>query len=205
MNVQASDSRAADRCPPPELNCGARPPNESLGAGHERFNLVGLLGICPLLAAATSVRNGLGLGLATVLVALASATLIASARRRSEHVAGTAVLIMVICAMAAAVARACAALQYELYLSLGMFLPLVAVNLTLLCRAQTWNCTQTVSGPLRDALTWGVAASALLVIAGGLREISAPALPLASTPAGGYLVLALIVGLVRLAPRRWAG
>jgi len=109
--------------------------------------LVQLLGLCPLLAVTATFINGLGLGLATMLV------------------------LMIIAAFVTIVQLLMNAYTYDLYLALGIFIPLIVTNCAIIGRAEAFASK---NGPLAsayDGFMMGLGFTAVLVILGGMREI----------------------------------
>ena len=66
---------------------------------------------------------------------------------------------------------AMAALAYELYQVLGIFLPLIVTNCAILARVEAFASRQPLKPALFDALTNGLGFSLVLVLIGGIREL----------------------------------
>jgi len=133
--------------------------------------IVQLLGLCPLLAVTGSIVNALGLGLATTLV-LASSNLAVSLIR--NHVSDTVRLpafVMLIASLVTCVELLSQALTYELYLSLGIFIPLIVTNCAILGRAEAFARKNPPLPAIMDGLMMGLGFTAVLVILGAMREI----------------------------------
>jgi electron transport complex protein RnfE len=130
-----------------------------------------LLGICPLLAAATTLVTGIGLGLATLAVACATSLIAAATGRGPNGPRRVPALLVAMASLAVAVERAVQALFFELHLALGLFLPLIAINATILCRAMQFASGSRVQASLVDALRHGGGMALMLAAVGGLREL----------------------------------
>ena len=133
--------------------------------------IVQLLGLCPLLAVTGSVVNALGLGLATTLV-LASSNLAVSLIR--NHVSDTVRLpafVMLIASLVTCVELLSQAFTYELYLSLGIFIPLIVTNCAILGRAEAFARKNSIIPATLDGLMMGLGFTIILVILGTMREI----------------------------------
>jgi electron transport complex protein RnfE len=167
---------------------------------QERLAPLQLLGICPLLAASTTLINGAALGLATLMVFCASKVLIAALRRWLPQM-GLPALLVVIAAFSTAVALACQALFYDLYLTFGVFLLLVFSNGTILARA-VFAADHGVAASLLDALSYGGGMAGILILIGGIRELLSPSGLLSGT-AGAFFALAVLVALCNVLLRRW--
>jgi len=102
------------------------------GLGRQNPGLVQLLGLCPLLAVSTTLGNALGLGIATLAVLLASSLAASLVGRWLLPEVRIGVFVVTIAAAVTAVELVAAAWLPELHQSLGIFLPLIAVNCAIL-------------------------------------------------------------------------
>ena len=133
--------------------------------------LVQLLGLCPLLAVTATFINGLGLGLATMLVLIGSNVTVSLVRNVVRNEIRIPVFVMIIAAFVTIVQLLMNAFTYELYLALGIFIPLIVTNCAIIGRAEAFASK---NGPLAsayDGLMMGLGFTAVLVILGGVREI----------------------------------
>jgi electron transport complex protein RnfE len=133
--------------------------------------LLGLLGVCPLLAAATTLLSGVTLGIATLIITCATSLIAATIGRRASATQRVPMLMIAMTALATAVEFAVQALFYELHLALGLFLPLVAINATILCRAEQFAAGNSVRAALVDAVKCGGGMAVMLAAVGALREL----------------------------------
>lgn len=149
------------------------PPTVSSGTAHpaSAANLLALLGICPLLVAATTLVTGIGLGLATLTVACATSLIAAAAGRGANGPRRVPALLVAMASLAISVELAVQASFYELHLALGLFLPLIAINATILCRAEQFASDSSLQASLVDALKHGGDMALMLAAVGGLREL----------------------------------
>lgn len=133
--------------------------------------LVQLLGLCPLLAVSTSVVNALGLGLATISVLLGSNLFVSLVRHQVGPAIRLPAFIMIIAAFVTAAELLLQAYAYPLYLSIGIFIPLIVTNCAILGRAVSFAAR---NGPLHsalDGLMTGLGFCAVLLMLGALREL----------------------------------
>ena len=133
--------------------------------------LVQLLGLCPLLAVTATFINGLGLGLATMLVLIGSNVTVSLVRNLVRNEIRIPVFVMIIAAFVTIIQLIMNAFTYELYLALGIFIPLIVTNCAIIGRAEAFASK---NGPLAsayDGLMMGLGFTAVLVILGGMREI----------------------------------
>ncbi|WP_144207364.1 electron transport complex subunit E [Shewanella donghaensis] len=133
--------------------------------------LVQLLGLCPLLAVTATVTNALGLGMATLLVLVGSNILVSLVRNFVPKEIRIPVFVMIIAALVTCVQLLMNAYTHGLYLSLGIFLPLIVTNCVIIGRAEAFASRNNVTSAAFDGLMMGLGFSAILVVLGGLREI----------------------------------
>jgi electron transport complex protein RnfE len=132
--------------------------------------LVALLGLCPLLATTTSATNGLGMGLATTLVLVLSNVTISLIRNLVRPEVRLPVFVLVIASFVTAVELSMQAYFYELYKVLGLFIPLIVTNCTIIGRAEAFASKNRVDRALVDGLSMGAGFTLVLVTLGGIRE-----------------------------------
>lgn len=133
--------------------------------------LVQLLGLCPLLAVSNTVINGLGLGLATILTLVASNGLVSLLRKQIPDEARLPVFVMIIASIVTAIELSMNAWFHELYLILGIFIPLIVTNCAITGRAEAFAARNPVGPALVDGLMMGIGFTSVLVLLGGMREL----------------------------------
>lgn len=148
-------------------------PRQILHEGLWRNNtaLVQLLGLCPLLAVSGSVVNGLGLGLATLLVLASSNGAVSLIRHVVRPELRIPTFVLVIASLVTVVELTIKAYLYDLYLVLGIFIPLIVTNCVVIARAEAFASKNTVPRAVLDGLAMGLGFTAILVVLGGMREI----------------------------------
>jgi electron transport complex protein RnfE len=133
--------------------------------------LVQVLGLCPMLAVTASVVNALGLGLATTLVLISSNLTVSAFRKLVPETVRLPIFVMIIASFVTAVELLMQALTYELYLILGIFIPLIVTNCAIMGRADAFASKNPVRASVLDGLMMGVGFSAVLLLLGGMREL----------------------------------
>lgn len=133
--------------------------------------LVQLLGLCPLLAVSNTVINGLGLGLATILTLVASNGLVSLLRKQIPDEARLPVFVMIIASIVTVIELSMNAWFHELYLILGIFIPLIVTNCAITGRAEAFAARNPVGPALVDGLMMGLGFTAVLVLLGAMREL----------------------------------
>ncbi len=133
--------------------------------------LVAMLGLCPLLATTTTATNGLGMGLATTTVLVLSNTTISLIRNLVRPEVRLPVFVLVIASFVTAVELTMQAAFYELYLVLGLFIPLIVTNCAIIGRAEAFASKTSLDRAIVDGLAMGVGFSLVLMVLGGIREL----------------------------------
>ncbi len=133
--------------------------------------LVQLLGLCPLLAVTSTVVNGIGLGLATLITLVLSNTIVSSIRGLVRNEVRLPVFVLIIASVVTIIELSMQALFYDLYLVLGIFIPLIVTNCAIIGRAEGFASRNPVGPAALDGLMMGLGFLAVLTLLGGLREI----------------------------------
>jgi electron transport complex protein RnfE len=141
------------------------------GLWKNNTSLVQLLGLCPTLAITTTLINGIGLGIATTVVLIASNITVSLIRNIVSPEVRLPVFVVVIASFVTAIDLLMKAFYYDLYLVLGIYIPLIVTNCIIIGRAEAFASKQTINRALLDGLMMGIGFTAALVILGGLREL----------------------------------
>jgi electron transport complex protein RnfE len=141
------------------------------GLWHNNVALVQLIGLCPLLAVTTNTINGLGLGMATMLTLAMTGFAISLIRNWVRPEVRVPVFVLIIAAVVTVIELSINAWLHELYLVLGIFIPLIVTNCAVLARAEAFASRNKPFPALVDGLMMGAGFGAVLVILGTLREI----------------------------------
>jgi len=166
------------------------------GLWQQNPGLVQLLGLCPVLAISNNVVNALALGLATTLVTALSSATVSSVRHWVPADIRNPVFIMIIASLVTCVDLAINAWLHELYLVLGIFIPLITTNCIVMARAEAFASRQPVREAAWDGAMMGLGLTGVLVALGALRELLGKGMLLAGAdklfgPAGQHLSLQL--------------
>jgi electron transport complex protein RnfE len=133
--------------------------------------LVALLGLCPLLAVTNNIVNAIGLGLATTFVLVASNITISIFRHQIRKEVRIPIFILLIASFVTIVELLMQSYFYDLYLILGIFVPLIVTNCAILGRAEAYASKNTWGKSALDGLMMGIGFSIILVILGAMREL----------------------------------
>ncbi len=141
------------------------------GLWRNNVGLVQLLGLCPLLAVTGTFVNGLGLGLATLLTLVASNVTVSLIRSLVRAEVRIPVFVLVIASIVTMIELSMNAFFHELYKVLGIFIPLIVTNCSIIGRAEAFASKNTVGRALTDGFSMGLGFTLVLVALGSLREI----------------------------------
>lgn len=141
------------------------------GLWNNNAALVQLLGLCPLLAVSGTLINGLGLGIATTFVLVGSNVTVSLIRKHIPQEIRIPIFVMLIASFVTNVQLLMNAFTYELYLILGIFIPLIVTNCTIIGRAEAFASRNSVIPSFFDGLAQGLGFTIVLMILGGLREL----------------------------------
>lgn len=133
--------------------------------------LVALLGLCPLLAVTSNVVNAIGLGLATTVVTVLSNFFISLFRHQISPEVRLPIFVLLIASIVTIVELVMQAYFYNLYLILGIFVPLIVTNCLILGRAEAYASKNPIGNSVLDGLFMGLGFSIILIILGAMREI----------------------------------
>ena len=133
--------------------------------------LVQLLGLCPLLGTSNSAVNALGLGLATILVMAFSNAAVSLIRNAVTPAVRLPVFVMIIAGLTSCIELLMQAYTYQLYLILGVFIPLITTNCMILGRAESFAAKNTLFKSTYDGFIMGIGFALVLLALGMLREL----------------------------------
>lgn len=187
---------------------------------------VALLGMCPSLAVTTSLENAIGMSIAVFFVLVMSnflVSLVMSNTKLAEMVKPVRipVYIVIIATLVTLVQMVMHAFLINLFISLGIFLPLIVVNCIILGRAEAFASENTPLDSVIDgagmAVGYGIAimlisffreilGNGTLTIWGNLQIDFMPLynllhiqpISLFTQPAGAFLTFGLLLGTITM-------
>ena len=133
--------------------------------------LVQLLGLCPLLAVTGTFINGLGLGLATMLTLVVSNVSVSTIRQWIRPEVRIPVFVLIIASIVTTIELAMNAWFHELFLILGIFIPLIVTNCSIIARAEAFASKNNILDSALDGFMMGLGFLLVLVTLGSVREI----------------------------------
>lgn len=141
------------------------------GIWRQNTSLVQILGLCPLLAVTTNAVNGIMLSLATILVMAMSNVAVASLRNLIPHEIRIPVFILIVATLVTVVDMLFNAFFHQLYVVLGIFIPLIVTNCIVLARVEAFAAKNPPLHSTLDGIFMGVGMLWTLGLLGGLREL----------------------------------
>lgn len=141
------------------------------GLWHNNPGLVQLLGLCPLLGVSSTTVNALGLGIATILVLITSNIAVSLIRSAVTDAVRLPAFVMIIASVTTCIELLMQAYTYELFLILGIFIPLIVTNCIILGRADGFAAKNPVLPSAVDGFMMGLGFALVLLVLGMLREL----------------------------------
>ena len=141
------------------------------GLWKNNVALVQLLGLCPLLAVTSTTINGIGLGLATMITLVISNTLVSLIRDVVRQEVRLPVFVLIIASIVTMIELVMKAWFYELYLILGIFIPLIVTNCSIIGRAEGFASRNPVAASALDGFMMGLGFLLVLTVLGMMREV----------------------------------
>ena len=130
-----------------------------------------VLGLCPTLAMTKQVDMGFGMGLAVTFVLVGSNVLISLLRKVIPKNVRIACFIVVVATFVIVVELLMQAYTYELFLKMGIFIPLIVVNCIPLGRAEAFCYKKGVLPSFADGLGMGLGYTISLTVLAIIREV----------------------------------
>ncbi len=178
------------------------------------FRLV--LGMCPTLAITYQASNGIGMGIATTFVLVCSNLVISLLRKAIPDKIRIPAFIIIIATFVSIVEMVMHAYFPSLYKTLGVFISLIVVNCIIFARAEAFAF---VNPPLKsavDGLGMGLGFTFAITLLAIVRELigkgtvfGAQIMPtgyepmlFATSPAGGFVLLGLLLAVVYALSKR---
>ncbi len=141
------------------------------GLWQNNVALVQLLGLCPLLAVTSTLVNGIGLGIATLITLVLSNSIVSMIRGFVRNEVRLPVFVLIIASVVTIIELGMKAFFFDLYLVLGIFIPLIVTNCAIIGRAEGFASKNPVLPSALDGLMMGLGFLLVLALLGALREI----------------------------------
>ncbi|MEZ5627639.1 MAG: electron transport complex subunit E [Rhodocyclaceae bacterium] len=141
------------------------------GLWKQNPGLVQLLGLCPILAVSTTMVNAVSLGVATIVVMALANLSVATLRNFIPYEIRIPVFILIIASLVTVVDLLFNAYLHELYLVLGIFIPLIVTNCIVLARIEAFAAKNDPLVSTFDGIAQGVGLLLVLAVLGTMREL----------------------------------
>ena len=163
------------------------------GVFRENVAYVQLLGLCPLLAVSNTVANAIGLAAASSFVLIMSSLLVSIFRRFIVANYRLPTFVLIVGSMTSVVTLLMEAFTFPLYAQVALFVQIIVTNCMILGRIETISSKSNVTTSLVDAIATSLGFALALITLGGIREILGYFVPLASLPAGSFIVAGILL------------
>ncbi|HQR03247.1 MAG: electron transport complex subunit E [Proteobacteria bacterium] len=140
------------------------------GLWKQNSILAQVLGLCPTLAVTSTFTNSVSLGLATAVVMALSNLSVSALRAFIPYEIRIPVFILVIASLVTIVDLAFDAWLHDLYLILGIFIPLIVTNCIVLARVEAFAAKNPVWHSAWDGFMTGFGLTCVLAVLGAARE-----------------------------------
>lgn len=130
-----------------------------------------LLGLCPLLAVTSTVVNALALGIATLTTLALSNLLVSLLRNFLRDEIRIPAFVLIIASIVTVIELTMNAFFYDLYIVLGIFIPLIVTNCVIIGRAEAFASKNSPQMALLDGAMMGLGFTFALVVLGAMREV----------------------------------
>jgi len=117
------------------------------------------------------VINGLGLGIATLMTLVLSNSLVSLIRPWLKSEIRIPVFVLIIASIVTTIELVMNAWFHELYLVLGIFIPLIVTNCSIIARAEAFASKNNLMDSALDGFMMGLGFTVVLVVLGGMREL----------------------------------
>lgn len=141
------------------------------GLWNNNVALVQLLGLCPLLAVTGTVVNGLGLGVATLMTLVLSNSIVSLIRPWLKTEIRIPVFVLIIASIVTTIELIMNAWFHDLYRVLGIFIPLIVTNCSIIARAEAYASKNDLLNSALDGFMMGLGFTLVLVVLGAMREL----------------------------------
>ena len=163
------------------------------GVFRENVAYVQLLGLCPLLAVSNTVANAIGLAVASSIVLISSSLLVSIFRTFIVANYRLPTFVLIVGSMTSVVSLLMEAFTFPLYSRVALFVQIIVTNCMILGRIETVSSKSDVTTSFIDATATSIGFALALITLGGTREFLGYFVPLASLPAGSFIVAGLLL------------
>jgi len=168
-----------------------------------------MVGLCPVLAITTTIYNSVVMAAVVSFVLICSGFTISLSKRAIPVEVKMPVFMVIITTYTTIADYIIRAYFIDFSVSLGVFIPLVAVNCIILNRVEIFSYKNSLGNSLIDALGSSVGFSLVIILVGVLREVSGNGALIGKRifmepvnmivlPAGAFVIFGLLLGMLNL-------
>jgi electron transport complex protein RnfE len=160
-----------------------------------------IMGLCPLLIVTTSTFNALIMGSIFLSVLLLSGLVLMAIRRLIPQLMRLSIILLITACIATLADLLLSAFYYEWHLTLGIYIPLLAMNCLILVNAEDNALQHGLKDVVSQTLMLGLSIIGLLFMVGLIRDVmsglifSDNGFILFQMAPGAFLTLGLIIAL----------
>lgn len=165
-----------------------------LGGISQNPVFIMVIGMCPVIAQSYSLKNAFVLGVATAFVLVFSELSISTLRKVIPNNVRVPAYIMIVAAFVVVVSLFMQSYMYDMYLQIGAFLSLIAVNCLIMSRLEVFSSKNGIVPSLIDSLSMSVGFVFAISLLGGVRELLVKAgFAVFGNVAGGFITLGFLI------------
>ncbi|AYN24393.1 electron transport complex subunit E [Buchnera aphidicola] len=138
---------------------------------NKNSSLVQLLGLCPVLAMTTNSVNAIGLGITTTFVLTITNSIISLLKYFIPKDIRIPIYMIIVSSTVTCIEMLLHAYQFNLYQSLGIFIPLIVTNCIVVGRADCIAYKSSFLVSFLDGILIGLGSTFAMFIIGSIREI----------------------------------
>jgi electron transport complex protein RnfE len=141
------------------------------GIIKENQILIMMLGLCPVIGTTTSLEAGFGMGILTMLALVLSNVSISAIRKLIPSQVRIPIYIIIVATLVTIVGLLTEAFAFNLFVTLGTFIPLITVNCIIYGRAESYASKNPVGHAALDGVGTGIGVLIVLSGLGFIREL----------------------------------
>ena len=161
-----------------------------------------IMGLCPLLLVTTSATNGMAMASIFLINLILSSLILSAIKQFIANAMRLPMILLLTAAIATLIDLGLSAFHYEWHLTLGIYVPLLAMNCLILVNAEKNILRNNFRDAMSQTLMLGLSVVGLLFVVGLIREILSGLIfdqngfVMFEMAPGVFLALGLVVALV---------
>jgi electron transport complex protein RnfE len=176
--------------------------------GNKNIIFVQALGLCPALAVSSNAQSAAIMGVLTLAVLVASSVIVSLIRNWVPQGARIPIFVVIIAGFVSLVDILMQGFFYTEYKMIGLFIPLIVVNCSVLATAETMASKSDLKTSFIESLCAGIGFTVAITLIGMLREFLAlgsvfnyklaefSGMLIFISPAGAFIALGIILAII---------